>query len=178
MISAVPTSRLRPFGPAWLRPSRPLGTQAVWPTQHCIRFCLIFVMCIFCLIFSFSMFFSSPTWLIHSFIHYIELWHNLFHLSITYLPDLPTSMTSMTSTTVFRIYDLWYLSWFPRYPHGWFWMESQWTVFVTRMVQEWRVIGYSSSRMPNICLNICLRNFSEILVPTIWFCRDVSSWTI
>ena len=29
----APTSRWRPFGPAWLRPSRPSGAQAVWPTQ-------------------------------------------------------------------------------------------------------------------------------------------------
>ena len=29
----APTSRLRPFGPAWLRPSHPSGAQAVWPTQ-------------------------------------------------------------------------------------------------------------------------------------------------
>ena len=32
-------------------------------------------------------------------IHYIQFWHNLFHFSITYLPDLPTSSTSTTSTT-------------------------------------------------------------------------------
>ena len=31
-----PTSSWRPFGPAWLRPSRPLGAQAVWPTNHCV----------------------------------------------------------------------------------------------------------------------------------------------
>ena len=29
------TSSLRPFGPAWLRPLRPSGAQAVWPTQLC-----------------------------------------------------------------------------------------------------------------------------------------------
>ena len=33
----APTSSWRPFGPAWLRPSRPSGAQAVWPTQWCIR---------------------------------------------------------------------------------------------------------------------------------------------
>ena len=27
----APTSSLRPFGPLWLRPSRPSGAQAVWP---------------------------------------------------------------------------------------------------------------------------------------------------
>ena len=27
----APTSSLRPFEPPWLRPSRPSGTQAVWP---------------------------------------------------------------------------------------------------------------------------------------------------
>ena len=32
----APTSSLRPFGPAWLRPSRPSGAQAVWPSQHSI----------------------------------------------------------------------------------------------------------------------------------------------
>ena len=31
------TSSLRPFGPPWLRPSRPSGAQAVWPTQMCTR---------------------------------------------------------------------------------------------------------------------------------------------
>ena len=30
-----PTSSWRPLGPAWLRPSRPSGAQAVWPTQMC-----------------------------------------------------------------------------------------------------------------------------------------------
>ena len=33
----APTSSLRPFGPPWLRPLRPSGAQAVWPTQRCIR---------------------------------------------------------------------------------------------------------------------------------------------
>ena len=32
-----PTSSWRPFGPAWLRPSRPSGAQAVWPTPSSIR---------------------------------------------------------------------------------------------------------------------------------------------
>ena len=31
------SSSLRPFGPPWLRPSRPSGAQAVWPTQWCVR---------------------------------------------------------------------------------------------------------------------------------------------
>ena len=31
----APTSRLRPFGPAWHRPLRPSGAQAVWPTHQC-----------------------------------------------------------------------------------------------------------------------------------------------
>ena len=31
----TPTSSLWPFGPAWLRPSRPSGAQAVWPTRRC-----------------------------------------------------------------------------------------------------------------------------------------------
>ena len=31
----APTSNWWPFGPAWLRPSRPSGAQAVWPTQWC-----------------------------------------------------------------------------------------------------------------------------------------------
>ena len=31
----APTSGLWPFEPAWLRPSRPLGAQAAWPTQRC-----------------------------------------------------------------------------------------------------------------------------------------------
>ena len=31
----APTSSLRPFGPPWLRPSRPSGAQAVWPTKMC-----------------------------------------------------------------------------------------------------------------------------------------------
>ena len=30
------TSSWRPFGPAWLRPSRPSGAQAVWPTPPSI----------------------------------------------------------------------------------------------------------------------------------------------
>ena len=30
--------RLEVSGPAWLRPSRSLGAQAVWPTQWCIRY--------------------------------------------------------------------------------------------------------------------------------------------
>ena len=33
----APTSSLRPFRPLWLRPSRPSGAQAVWPTQRCVR---------------------------------------------------------------------------------------------------------------------------------------------
>ena len=36
-LGALRTSSLRPFGPAWLRPSCPSGAQAVWPTQCCIR---------------------------------------------------------------------------------------------------------------------------------------------
>ena len=31
----APTSSWWPFGPAWLRPSRPTGAQAVWPTHQC-----------------------------------------------------------------------------------------------------------------------------------------------
>ena len=31
----APTSSWWPFGPAWLRPSRPSGAQAGWPTQRC-----------------------------------------------------------------------------------------------------------------------------------------------
>ena len=36
----APTSSWGPFGPPWLRPSRPSGAQAVWPTLLlAIRFC-------------------------------------------------------------------------------------------------------------------------------------------
>ena len=31
----APNSSCWPFGPAWLRPSRPSAAQAVWPTQWC-----------------------------------------------------------------------------------------------------------------------------------------------
>ena len=33
MVFYILTSSWRPFGPAWLCPSRPSGVQAVWPTQ-------------------------------------------------------------------------------------------------------------------------------------------------
>ena len=33
----APTSSLRPFGPPWLRPSRPSGAQAVWPTEKILK---------------------------------------------------------------------------------------------------------------------------------------------
>ena len=43
--------------------------------------------------------FLSPDKVRSSLIHYVEYWHNLFHFSITYLPDLPTSKISSTLTT-------------------------------------------------------------------------------
>ena len=35
-LGPLPTSSWRPFGPAWLCPSRPSGAQAVWPTPPSI----------------------------------------------------------------------------------------------------------------------------------------------
>ena len=49
----APTSSLQPFGPPWLRPSRPSAAQAVWPTHRCIvmhcarmhRICIGYIRC-------------------------------------------------------------------------------------------------------------------------------------
>ena len=42
---------------------------------------------------------SIPTSVIESFIHYIEFWHNLFHFSLTYRPDLSTNLNNLNLPT-------------------------------------------------------------------------------